>query len=78
MSALCQCQTLRVRNAACAVRSSISLLGALWPAQTQITFGAEDIAVKACDPLPPLRGNIQISNGGLDMWRNAVPIKLRV
>jgi hypothetical protein len=130
MPALCQYETLRVRNAACgssafsstmlvsaaprvqrkrignrrqsvergannycedarpaafrypvfhrAVRNGISLLSALWPAQTEITFGAEDIAIKACDPLPPLRGNIQISNGGLDMWRNAVPIKLRV
>jgi len=43
-----------------------------------MTLGAEDIAVKASDPLPPPRGNIQIPNSGLDMWRNAVPIKLRV
>jgi hypothetical protein len=58
--------------------SSLRSLSALWPAQSEITLGAEDIAVKACNPLPPPRGNIQVLNGGLDMWRNAVPKKLRV
>ena len=58
--------------------SSLRSLSALWPAQSEITLGAEDIAVKACDPLPPARSHVQVLNGGLDMWRNAVPKKLRV
>ena len=58
--------------------ASLRSLSALWPAQSEITLGAEDIAVKARDPLPPPRGHIQVLNGGLDMWRNAVPKELRV
>ena len=33
--------------------SVLPRLSALWPAQSEITLSAEDIAVKACDPLPP-------------------------
>jgi hypothetical protein len=53
-------------------------LSTLWPTQSEITLGAEHIAVKACDPLPPPRGHIQVLNSGLDMWRNAAPKKMRV
>jgi len=69
MSALCQQQPLP---------SSLRSLSALWSAQSEITLGAEDVAVKACNPLPPPRGHIQVLNGGLDMRRNSFPIKLRV
>ena len=33
--------------------ASLRSLSALWPTQSEITLGAEHIAVKACDPLPP-------------------------
>ena len=69
MSALCQQQPLP---------SSLRSLSALWSAQSEITLGAVDVAVKACNPLPPPRGHIQVLNGGLDMRRNSFPIKLRV
>src|SRR5262249_6731182 len=69
MSALCQQQPLP---------SSLRRLSALWCARSEIALGAEDVAVKACNPLPPPRGHIQVLNGGLDMRRNSFPIKLRV
>src|SRR5262252_3364683 len=53
-------------------------LSTLWPTQSEITLGAEHIAVKACDPLPPPRGHIQVLNGEMYMRRNAAPKKLRV
>src|SRR5262249_40060783 len=52
------------------IESSLRLarLSALWSAQAEITLGAENITVKACNPLSPARGNVQVLNGGLDMW----------
>jgi hypothetical protein len=67
-------QFTEVHLAHIAVRS----LRALWPAQSEIMLGAENIAVKTCDPLPSPGGNVQVPNGSLDMRRNTFPIKLRV
>ncbi len=53
-------------------------LSALRPAQAEIALGAENSTVKAWDPPPTGGGNIQVLNGGLDMRRNTLPIKLRV
>src|SRR5580704_13396994 len=51
---------------------------ALRSAQAQVAFGAEDIAIEIGDPLPPARSDVEIADRGLDMRRNAVPVKLRV
>jgi hypothetical protein len=50
----------------------------LWAAETEIALRAEDITVKACHPLPSARGDVQVLNCGLNVWRNALPIKLRI
>jgi len=42
-------------------------LSALWPVRAGITLGAENVTVKACDPPLTAGGNVQVSNGGLDM-----------
>src|SRR5215469_13712561 len=78
----CQCRTHEITVATMEKRvgrtPSLRSLSTLWPTQSEITLGAEHIAVKACDPLPPPRGHIQVLNGGPDMWRNAAPEKLHV
>jgi hypothetical protein len=43
-----------------------------------VTLGSEDVAIKACNPSPPARGDVQIADRRLNVWRNAVPIKLRI
>jgi hypothetical protein len=53
-------------------------LSALWPGRAEITLGAENITVKACDPPPSAGGNVQVPNSGLYMRGNSFPIKLRV
>src|SRR3954469_17369855 len=46
--------------------------------QAHLALGAKDVAVEACNPAPPARRDVEITNGGLDMWRDAVPIELRI
>ena len=46
----------------------------LWPRKAQLTLGAKYVAVQACDPLTPARGDIEVTDGGLDVWRDAVPV----
>src|SRR3954465_13284666 len=46
--------------------------------QAHLALGAKDIAVEAGDPAPPARRDVEITNGGLDMGRDAVPIELRI
>jgi hypothetical protein len=48
-------------------RTCLGSLSPLRSAQAEITLGAENIAVKTCDPLPPAGGNVQVLNGGLNM-----------
>ena len=55
-----------------------SLADCFGPNKIEPVLGRKDIAVKVGDPLSAARGDAQISNGHLDMCRNAVPIKLRV
>src|ERR1700691_4344152 len=50
----------------------------LWPGKRYLTFRAEDIAIKACNPMPPARRHVEIPYFRLNMGRHAVPIKLRV
>src|SRR6202046_975266 len=51
---------------------------ALRTRQVQLTLGAENIGIKVCDPLPPARGDIEVSYRHLNLRRDVVPIKLRV
>jgi|ERR1700728_89431 hypothetical protein len=50
----------------------------LWTGKRYLTFRAEDIAIKACNPMPPARRHVEIPYFCLDVGRHAVPIKLRV
>jgi hypothetical protein len=43
-----------------------------------LAFGAEDIAIKARNPLPSARRHVEITYFGPNMRRHAVPVKLRV
>ena len=45
--------------------------------QADLALGAKDIAVEAAIQ-PPARRDVEITNGGLDMGRDAVPIELRI
>ena len=42
------------------------------------TLGTKYVAVEACNPPTPARGDIEITDSGLDVRRDAVPIKLRI
>ena len=46
--------------------------------QANVTFGAEDIAIKIGDPLPSARRDIEVANGLLDVHRYTAPIELRI
>src|SRR5215472_1263647 len=49
---------------------------ALRSRQSDLAFGAENIAVEVCDPLPSARRDIEITDGGLHVRRNRLPVKL--
>src|ERR1051325_8220836 len=51
---------------------------ALRPARREVAFGAEDVAVEICHPLPTARSQIEIPNCALNMRRHALPVKLRI
>src|SRR5262245_23107616 len=44
----------------------------------ELVFGGKDIAVKGCHQLPSVLSDVEISNGRLNIDRNAVPIELRI
>ncbi len=67
MSALGQKQTHALQQKPLFDLRLLHSLSALWSAQAEITLGAENITVKACNPLPSAGGNVQVLNGGLDM-----------
>ena len=50
----------------------------LWSRKGHLALGAKDVAVEAGNPATPARRDVEITDGGLDMWRDAVPIKLRI
>ena len=51
---------------------------ALWSASAEVAFRAEDIAIETRNPLASARRDVEIADGGLDAWRNALPIELRI
>src|SRR6266508_2727974 len=48
------------------------------PRQADVAFGPKHVAVEVRDPLPAARRHIEITDGGLDARRNAVPVELRI
>src|SRR5262245_27489154 len=50
----------------------------LWPRKAQLTLRTKYVAVEACNPPTPSRGNIEVIDSGLDVRRDVVPIKLRI
>src|SRR5215831_2519504 len=50
----------------------------LRPRQAQLTLGAKYVAVEARYPPTATRCNIEVTNSGLDVRRDAVPIELRI
>ena len=44
----------------------------------QLTLGAKYVAVEARNPLASTRCNIEVTDSGLDLRRDTVPIKLRI
>src|SRR5262249_47548240 len=50
----------------------------LWPRKAQLKLCTKYVAVEACNPPTPSRGNIEVIDRGLDVRRDVVPIKLRI
>src|SRR5215469_11780024 len=46
--------------------------------ERNVAFGAKNIGVGIGDPLPAVRRDVEIANGGLNVWRHAVPVELRI
>src|SRR3954467_1445528 len=59
-------------------RAELATLLRLRSRQAHLALGAKDVAVEAGNPATPARRDVEITDGGLDMWRDAVPIKLRI
>jgi hypothetical protein len=47
------------------------------PRQTRLTFSTKDVTIKASDPLASARCDIEVSDCGLEMYRETVEVKLR-
>ena len=50
----------------------------LWPRKPNLTLGTKHVAIKACDPPAPTRCDIEVTNSGMDVRRDAIPIKFRI
>jgi hypothetical protein len=46
--------------------------------ERKVAFGAKNIGVEIGNPLPAVRRDVEIANGGLNVWRHAVPVELRI
>src|SRR5258708_34595002 len=44
----------------------------------QLTLSTKYVTVEVCNPPASARGNIEITDSGLDVRRDSVPIKLRI
>ena len=42
------------------------------------TLGTKDVAVKAGNPATPTRGDIEVTDSGMDVRSDAIPIKFRI
>src|SRR5262249_55201933 len=50
----------------------------LWPRMAELTLSTKYVTVEARNPPASARGNIEITDSVLDMWRDSVPINLRL
>src|SRR6266436_1655265 len=50
----------------------------LWSRMAQLTLSTKYVTVEVCNPPASARGNIEITDSGLDVRRDSVPIKLRI
>ena len=50
----------------------------LWPRKPHFTLGTKHVAIKARNPPTPTRCDIEVTNGGIDVWRDAIPIEFRI
>jgi hypothetical protein len=50
----------------------------LWSRMAQLTLSTKYVTVEARNPPASARGNIEITDSGLDVWRDSVPVKLRI
>ena len=50
----------------------------LWSRMAELTFSTKYVTVEACNPPASARGNIEITDSGLDVRRDSVPIELRI
>ena len=64
------------RSLARARRDASSL--SLWSRMAQVTLSTKYVTVEAFNPPASARGNIEITDSGLDVRRDSVPIKLRI
>ena len=46
--------------------------------QAEVPFRSKNVAIQVCNPLPASGSDVEVANGGLDEWRDALPIKLRI
>src|SRR5262245_24071275 len=46
--------------------------------ERDVAFGAKNIGVEIGNPLPAVRRDVEIANGGSNVWRHAVPVELRI
>src|SRR2546430_6056703 len=46
--------------------------------ERNVAFGAKDIGIEIGNPLPAVRRDVEIANGGLNVGRHAVPVELRI
>src|SRR6476620_11798402 len=46
--------------------------------QAEVPFRSKNVAIQVCNPLPASSSDVEVANGGLDEWRDTLPIKLRI
>src|SRR6267154_367739 len=47
----------------------------LRPRQAKLALRTKYVAVEACNPPTPARGDIEVADSSIDMWTDPVPIK---
>src|SRR5512145_3056365 len=50
----------------------------LWTRKAKVTLGTKYVAVETCYPLTATRCDIEVTDGGLYVRRDSVPIELRI
>src|SRR5437879_5717572 len=58
----------------CAATSSLRF----WSRKPYFTLGTKYVAVKAGNPPTPARGDVEVTDSGMDVRSDAIPIKFRI